>query len=67
MNKDLETKLKDEFGFRHKWFFGKEMRLLDEEINDKSFLNNVLNQLASELKNMDAKPLELDEIELGNE
>ena len=35
--KDLETKLKDEFEFRHKWFFGKEMRLLDEQIND--FIN----------------------------
>jgi len=66
-NKDLETKLKDEFGFRHKWFFGKEIRLLDEQINDKGFLKNVLNQLASELKNMDAKPLEFDEFELENE
>lgn len=66
-NKDLETKLKDDFGFRHNWFFGKEMRLLDEQVNDKSFLKNVLNQLASELKNMDAKPLEIDEFELENE
>ena len=66
-NKELEKKLKDEFGFRNHWFFGKEIKLLDEQINDKSFLKNVLNQLALDLKNMGAKPLEIDEFELENE
>ncbi len=66
-NKDLETKLKDDFGFRYNWFFGKEMKLSDEQMNDKFFLKDILNQLEKELKSMEAKPIEIDEFELENE
>lgn len=66
-HKELENKLKDNFGFRHYWFFGKEMRLSEKQMNDKNFLKNILIQLELDLKKMNVKPLEIDEFELENE
>ena len=65
-DKELLKILKDK-GFRRNWFFGKEMELSEKQLNNKNYLKEILKELELDLKNLNAKPLNVDELELENE
>lgn len=70
----IETKENEELlrilsnkGFKQNCFFGKEMKLSEEQLNDRNYLKDILKKLELDLRNLDAKPLSIDELELENE
>ena len=68
INKDDEIikELKTKFGFKQHWFFGKKMKLSEEQLNDKFSIKEVLKNIEENLRNLNVKPLEIDEYELEN-
>ncbi len=66
-DKELMRILKNKFGFRQYWFFGKEIKLSEEQLNDKKYLKGILRELELNLNKLNAKPLQVNEFNLENE
>lgn len=63
---ELKKKLEEEFSFNENRDLVKQLKLSEEQLNDKDYLKNILLELGLFLNELNIKPLTIDEHDLEN-